>query len=294
MRLVTYNIQYGIGIDGRFDLRRIADAVRGADLIALQEVSRNNPSNSGVDMVAALCDLLPDYFHAYGAPFEVDMGSALENGRAVTRSFQFGNMVLSKTPILASRNLLLPRRRSYSALNLQRGALEVMVAGPSGPLRVYSVHLDHTSPDERIIQIRFLLDRAYGYPIEGGAVTGVADLGFPEPPHPEAFVLLGDFNMLPGSPEYRTMTGLPDDEFGLALRAGRPADAATLVEGRATGRVTWIDPKHQDDPARRKCLDYAFVEAGLAPEVRDVWIDHAAKGSDHLPVWLELAGAAGA
>ena len=52
MRLVTYNIQYGIGLDGRFDLGRIADAVRGADLIALQEVSRNNPSNGGVDMVA--------------------------------------------------------------------------------------------------------------------------------------------------------------------------------------------------------------------------------------------------
>ena len=94
MRLVTYNIQYGIGLDGRFDLGRIADAVRGADLIALQEVSRNNPSNGGIDMVAGLCDLLPDYFHAYGAPFEVDMGSAVENGRAVTRSFQFGNDII--------------------------------------------------------------------------------------------------------------------------------------------------------------------------------------------------------
>ena len=289
MRLVTYNIQYGIGLDGRFDLARIADAVRGADLIALQEVSRNNPSNGGIDMVAGLCDLLPDYFHAYGAPFEVDMGSAVENGRAVTRSFQFGNMVLSKTPILASRNLLLPRRRSYTSLNLQRSALEAMVASPFGPLRAYSVHLDHTSPDERVAQIRHLLQRAAGYPLEGGAVTGVADLGFPEPPHPEAFVLLGDFNMRPGSPEYHAVTGTPDDEFGLTPRAGRPADAATLVEGRAKDRVTWIDPKRQDDPARRKCLDYAFVEAGLAARVKDVWVDHAAKGSDHLPVWLELA-----
>ena len=28
MKLVTYNIQYGIGHDGSFDLERIADAVR--------------------------------------------------------------------------------------------------------------------------------------------------------------------------------------------------------------------------------------------------------------------------
>ncbi|TIV23825.1 MAG: EEP domain-containing protein, partial [Mesorhizobium sp.] len=33
MKIVTYNIQYGIGLDGRYDVGRIADAVRGADVI---------------------------------------------------------------------------------------------------------------------------------------------------------------------------------------------------------------------------------------------------------------------
>ncbi|TIX17052.1 MAG: EEP domain-containing protein, partial [Mesorhizobium sp.] len=46
MKLVTYNIQYGIGLDDRYDVSRIADAVRGADVIALQEVTRNNPRNN--------------------------------------------------------------------------------------------------------------------------------------------------------------------------------------------------------------------------------------------------------
>ena len=62
MRVVTYNVQYGIGLDGRYDLDRIADAVRGADVIALQEISRNNPRNGGHDMVAAIGEALPDYF----------------------------------------------------------------------------------------------------------------------------------------------------------------------------------------------------------------------------------------
>lgn len=30
MKLVTYNIHYGVGLDGRYDVGRIADAVRGA------------------------------------------------------------------------------------------------------------------------------------------------------------------------------------------------------------------------------------------------------------------------
>ncbi len=288
MKLVTYNVQYGIGLDGRYDLARIADAVRGADVIALQEVSRNNPANGGADMVAGVCALLPDYFHVYGSPYQVDMGSATENGHAVMRTFQFGNMVLSKTPVLSSRNLLLPRRRSYTTLNLQRGALEAMIATPFGPVRFYSVHLDHTSPDERIVQIRHLLDRVLAYPLEGGAVTGVSQLGFPEPPVPDAFILLGDFNMLPGSPEYLAMTGMPDDEHGLTLRADHPADAATLCAGAARERVTWVDPKQPDDPTRHKCLDYAFVHASLADRVKSAGIDSAARGSDHLPVWIEL------
>ena len=48
MKFVTYNIQYGTGLDGRYDAGRIADAVRGADVIALQEVTRNNPRNGGM------------------------------------------------------------------------------------------------------------------------------------------------------------------------------------------------------------------------------------------------------
>ena len=289
MKCVTYNIQYGIGMDGRYDLARIADAVRGADLIALQEVSRNNPQNAGRDMVTELHELLPEYFSIYGAPYSVDMGSAIEGGRAVDRHFQFGNMVLSRTPILSSRNLLLPRTRTFDRLNLQRGALEALAATPFGPVRFYSVHLDHTSPSERIEQLRWLVAKVLAYPAEGGAVTGTPEMGFPEPPRPEGFILMGDFNLEPGGPEYVDLTGVHDVEFGIALRANRPVDAATLGSSDPAGRITWIDPKRPNDAARRRCLDYHFVHASLAQRVKRCWINEAAAGSDHRPVWLELA-----
>ena len=288
MKCVTYNIQYGIGLDGNYDLGRIVEAVRGADLIALQEVSRNNPQNAGRDLIAELVELLPDYFSVFGAPFSVDMGSAVENGKAVNRHFQFGNMVLSRTPILSSRNLLLPRMRTYDRLNLQRGALEAMIMAPFGPLRVYSVHLDHTSPAERMAQVRFLMEKALAYPREGGALTGTTEMQFPEPPHPDGFILMGDFNLEPGKDEYRAVTGIPDVEFGLARRAHRLVDAAPVGPGGGE-RITWIDPRHPNDKTRQRCLDYHFVHASLVPRVKACFVDETAVGSDHRPVWLELA-----
>jgi endonuclease/exonuclease/phosphatase family metal-dependent hydrolase len=35
-------------------------------------------------------------------------------------------------------------------------------------------------------------------------------------------------------------------------------------------------------------LDYCFVSAALAGRVKGAWIDGAADGSDHQPVWTEL------
>jgi endonuclease/exonuclease/phosphatase family metal-dependent hydrolase len=148
MKCVSYNIQYGVGLDGRYDIGRITDAVRGADVIALQEVSRNNPKNQGHDMVEEIRAALPGYFSVYGPNFESDVGSHMKDGRAVTIMFQFGNMVLSKSPIRLSRNLLMPRIRSFGHTNFQRGALEALIDTPLGPVRFYSTHLDHRSPED--------------------------------------------------------------------------------------------------------------------------------------------------
>ncbi len=289
MRLVTYNIQYGMGLDGRYDAGRIADAVRGADVIALQEVTRNNPNNGGRDMVAELGEALPDYFAVYGPNFEADIGSHLEDGRARTVTFQFGNMVLSKTPIRMSRNLLLPRSRSYDALNFQRGALEALIGTPRGFVRFYSTHLDHRSPLDRAAQIRFLRDRVLNYGIEGGGLSGLAEVAMPEPPYPEDFVVMGDFNMLAGSPEYAEMAGLPDHECGLPLRSDRAVDAAAHLHAAGGDLVTWVDPRRPEDASRHKRIDYVFASASLAGTLKRLWVDRQAVGSDHLPVWVEIA-----
>jgi len=49
MKIVTYNIQFGLDKNELFDLEHIASEVDGADVIALQEVERNWQHSDMVD-----------------------------------------------------------------------------------------------------------------------------------------------------------------------------------------------------------------------------------------------------
>ncbi|MCZ8177916.1 MAG: endonuclease/exonuclease/phosphatase family protein [Rhizobium sp.] len=286
MKFVSYNIQYGFGQDGRFDPDRIAGSIRDADVIALQEVTRGYSRNGYADLVETFSALFPDYFVAFGPACDVLVDHSVIDGRLRERRFQFGNMVLSRYPILASRNLLLPRSRTFDKLNLQRGALEAVIDAPGGALRVYSVHLDHVSPDERIAQIAFLKDRVFGYLSEGGALTGAIEFAVSDPPLPEDFLVMGDFNMEPESPEYIAMVGRNDAYYGRAPRAGLPTDVEAHLKARPEGGYSWIS----EDGSRRMHLDYCFVSGGLVSRLKTCRVDVSARGSDHLPVWVELSG----
>ncbi len=285
MKLVTYNIQYGIGLDGRFDLARIAASLAGADVIALQEVTRGLGRNGGADLVAELSALLPDYFVVFGPAMDVDLGIRDAAGRPVNRRIEFGNMVLARWPIVTARNLLLPRSRRLARANLQRAALEAVVDRPGDPLRVYSVHLDHISSEERVAQVRAMKKRALAFPLEGGALTGAAEFGYDEPPAPDAFILFGDFNMDRGSPEHRLMVGEADPHEGRQLVYHHPVDAYDLASAPAADAASWVDPEGRQ---ASRLIDYAFLHASLAPRLRRWWIDETAQGSDHRPLWIEL------
>lgn len=271
MFCASYNVQYGIGLDKAYDLGRIVAAVADADVICLQEVTRACPWNGGVDMVAAIEAVFADRHCAFHAPVDVEFGSAVAEGRMVSRRFQFGNMVVSRWPLVTLRGHLLPRRQRADKLNLQRGALEALIATPAGLIRFYSVHLDHIDAAERLLQIRALKDIALSYEATGGALSGTVEIGFPELPLTPDFLLAGDFNLEPGWPEYHAL--LRED--------GELVDVSAGDDG-----WSWTDPE-RIKPNQR--LDYAFANAGLATRVRSARIDRAATGSDHMPLWIEIA-----
>jgi len=178
MKLVSCNIQYGKGKDGRFDLARICAALEGADLIALQEVERHWPRSGEQDQPAEIARLLGGGYHAaYGPGFDVDASG----GTPGTRRRQFGNLVLSRWPILSTRHHLLPKMGLTRQFSLQRSVIEAVIAQPgSAPLRVHSLHLSHVGDGDRAAQVERLLQLHREAPLEGGAWCGThADTEWP-------------------------------------------------------------------------------------------------------------------
>jgi endonuclease/exonuclease/phosphatase family metal-dependent hydrolase len=286
MRLVTYNIQYGRGKDGEYDLARIADAVRDADIIGLQEVTRHLPPNVEQDQPAELAALLADRYWVYGSPADFDASTRRDDGTIDNRRAQFGNMVLSRWPILSARVELMPRVRTYDTVALQRGALEAIIDHPDGPLRVYVVHLDHLLERHRVVEVEHLLRFAHDAHRHGAGATGAATRLRLPTAVPEDFVVMGDCNMLPGSDAYIAMTGSPDYYYGRVMTSDHVVDTWPLVGRDITDGSTWWDEATGFTEGTR--LDYVFVSPGLATGVTAAGIDDAAPGSDHQPVWIDL------
>ena len=226
MKLVTYNIRFGLGIDQQIDLGRIAETVRDADIICLQEVERFWKRSGMSDQPEILGRHLKDFHWVYCPVFDVDASERKSDGTVVNRRRQFGPMLLSRWPIRASRIISLPKLSTENQFNMDTGGIECVVDTPSGPLRVFSVHLAAVSTQERLLQIDRLLECHRHAQTNGGAWTGdgllddpieaqlLADLGWSNgealPPMPKETIVMGDFNSEPESAEYEQMVGAID------------------------------------------------------------------------------------
>ena len=294
MKLVTYNIQYSRGRDGVYNLERIAETVSGADLIALQEVERNWVRSGMADQPAELARLLPDYHWIYGAPYDLDASEIGPDGRIVRRRRQFGNMLLSRTPILTARHHLLPKYRTLRHNSLQRGALEGVIECPAVLLRIYSLHLADLIAEERLEQIAHLFALHERAPRDGWPWTGADSRRSdhwqqpgPAPEMPAEAIFMGDFNLEPGSPEYEALVGPKRADVGRMPVGHKLVDAWVATgHGEGEGITLHADPAN-DAPVSTR-LDYCFVTPGLTSRLKACWIDEAADGSDHQPLWAEL------
>ena len=96
LRVLAYNVQHGLGMDGAIDLERIAAVVRAqdADVVTLQEIDEGFGRSDGVDQARVLGELCAMQ-HVFGAFMDYD-------GR------RYGMALLSRFPIVASRNIRLP------------------------------------------------------------------------------------------------------------------------------------------------------------------------------------------
>ncbi|MHA1523220.1 MAG: endonuclease/exonuclease/phosphatase family protein [Alphaproteobacteria bacterium] len=301
MKIVTYNIQFGLGKGGAFDLERVASEVDGADIIALQEVERYWQRSGNVDQPAVLAKILDRYYWAYGPYFDVDASTPQPDGTIENVRRQFGNMILSKTPILSTRLFPLPKSALRQRHNMVVGVFEgVVKLRQDGALRIYNAHLGARSQHDRVSQILSIRDTIRRAPAEGGAWTGnladslwrnhahtLWDEDATPPPMPKSFVLLGDFNLEAKDPEYDYLVGPMDGDLGRLSSEQEFVD--TWV---ATGHDENAGITYKDDPPNSATkgmrIDYAFVDESMKDKVLGAWIDEAAIGSDHQPYWIDL------
>jgi len=295
MHLVSYNIRYGLGRDSNCDLKRIADSVEGADVIALQEVERYWQHSGMVDQPQAIGDLLPSYYWVYGPAFDADTSTCTRKGKVINRRRQFGTMLLSKTPIQYSKLLGLNKIASTTCFNMHTGAIEGIVDTKAGPIRIYSLHLSPLSERERVIQIEQLLDHHRNWQKTGGMWSGsdkVVGASWAEeesmPAATPHAILMGDFNTLPDSETYQLLSGHHEPDYGRVSYIDEFVDSLALAPDDAaqTPYTYWTDELERDQTKHR--LDYCFVSTGLADRVLHTRTDIKAEGSDHFPYWVEM------
>ncbi len=180
IRVLSYNIRHGRGLDDRVDLERIARVIREskADLVALQEVDRHVPRSGKFDQPKELA-WLSGMHVAFGKNIDLNGG-------------EYGNAVLSRFPIELQTNHLLPRVGDSE----QRGLLEVRVRIDGRPLIFCSTHFDHRSEDrERLASaesLRSFVVRQRSVPL----------------------IVAGDFNAVPDSRVIRAIVSVLRDSSG--------------------------------------------------------------------------------
>jgi endonuclease/exonuclease/phosphatase family metal-dependent hydrolase len=99
MLFSTYNIHYGVGTDGKYDVLRAADAVGQADIICLQETVRGWPQNGYADQTAEIGRRLNRNFRFHG-PMEADASTVSADGWITNRRRSFG---MSRPPLRSPR-----------------------------------------------------------------------------------------------------------------------------------------------------------------------------------------------
>ena len=286
MELASYNIQYGKGKDDAFDIDRICGELGTPDLIALQEVEAHVARSGNVHQAEEIAARFPGYYWVYGPGIDVD-ASYEENGKVVNRRTQFGNMVLSRWPILSSVNHTLPKMALRNSFHLQRTLVEAVIDADGVPLRFASVHFDHVDAQTRLPQVDYAIDlllNAKGRGASWGGPTNGPWFERPAPPMPDSVILMGDFNFTHESEEYRRFLGDRNEMHGRLTRLGGFVDAWTEAGHDVAEGVTIVSKR----TGQGKRIDHCFLTTDLAPGVTAMAVDNDAVGSDHQPIFVTL------
>jgi endonuclease/exonuclease/phosphatase family metal-dependent hydrolase len=281
VKLVTWNIQWGRGIDERVDLGRIVRTARELadfDVLCVQEVADNFPGLPGNDarnQFDEIARLLPGYRCVEGIAVEA---AAMDGKRR-----RFGNAIYSRYSVMASRVHALPWPADPGKKSMPRIAVEAILKTPLGPLRLTTTHLEYYSDVQRRAQAARLRE-IHAEACERASVDGAAlteNSPFGATPQTHSAILTGDFNFPPDHPAFDDIQGASGDgemryvDSWTALRPREPHAPTFCLHTTAYSKSPY-------------CCDFLFASENLVPRLRRIEVDTVTQASDHQPVLLEI------
>lgn len=283
MKLVTWNIQWSRGVDGIVDPRRIIhDAQQFADfdVLCLQEVAANFPAlagSKGEDQFEIMAGLLPGYTAVSAVAVDV---AAPGGGRR-----RFGNMLLSRYPVLRVLRHQLPWPVDADVISMPRVLLEATLDTPLGPVRVMTTHLEYHSAGQRSQQVEAIRRIHAEGCLRAAGKRANEPTGSPYDPAASSSgtIIVGDFNFRPDDPLHaRLQQPFPEDAVP------RLVDTWQHLHGELPHPPNAGLYDREQWPEAFAC-NFVFASEDLMPRVCGLALNSTTRSSDHQPQCLELA-----
>jgi endonuclease/exonuclease/phosphatase family metal-dependent hydrolase len=216
LRVMTYNIHVGVGMDKKLDLERIAKVIddQHPDLVGLQEVDRGVKRTELRDEILEVAKLTGmDYAFAHNLDYQ---------------GGQYGVAILSRFKIQKIDHRKYENRREAE----RRGMIRVEIKLDNKIVNFVTTHLDYQHEDGRVFETEQMLNFLQG--VEG------------------PLIVVGDFNDEPTGDAYKLMLTKFQDAWvhgkakgeGLSYPADKPTKRIDYVFTRQSDRIrlkkAWI------------------------------------------------------
>ncbi len=239
IRVMTYNIHVGVGMDKKLDLTRIASVIntQHPDLVGLQEVDRGVERTQRIDEIAELAKLTKmDYAFAFNLKYQ---------------GGQYGVAILSREPIRATDHHLYLNKREAE----RRGFIRAEVRIGGRLISFVTTHLDYQYEDGRVFEAEQLL-------------AAIKDVKAP-------LIIVGDFNDEPTGGAYKLMAKEFYDSW-MQVAYGQWLDGTDRNEGltypadKPIKRIDYIFTRRSDGLKTKRVWNVETLASDHVPVVADL------------------------
>ena len=233
LRVMTYNIHVGVGMDKKLDLQRIADVISAErpDLVGLQEVDRGVERTEGKDEIAELAKLASMHY-AFAHNLDYQGG-------------QYGVAILSRFAIQKLDHRKYENRREAE----RRGMLRVETQIDGRIFNFVTTHLDYQHADGRLFETEQMLKFLEGI---GGPL-----------------IVVGDFNDEPAGEAYKLILTKFYDSW---LKAGARGPGLSYPADKPVKRIDYVFTRQSDPIRAKKAWIVSTLASDHLPLVTDLEI----------------------